>query len=204
MNLDDIIRKQEQLQKQLNELSQEINQLKVQAQPVSVATWTPPPPPTVTQTVQADHAVPPVIAPKPAENDSLEVKLGTFWVVRVGVVRLLTGLVFLTGYAYQALGLGAWGKLGLLYLGSMAFVGMGLYWDRIHSKLQQMGRVTLAGGLAGVYYVTFAAHHSETLRVIHSPWLAGALLMGLAVGILFLAERRGSPTIASMAVLLSV
>ncbi|HEU0040415.1 MAG TPA: hypothetical protein VFR76_14195, partial [Verrucomicrobiae bacterium] len=57
---------------------------------------------------------PRVAAPEP--KPSFEMRLGTYWLVRVGAVLVLTGLVFFGNLAYQKLG--AAGKVGLLYLAS--------------------------------------------------------------------------------------
>ena len=39
--------------------------------------------------------------PEPAKERSFEMRLGMFWLVRIGIVMLLTGLVFFGNYAYQ-------------------------------------------------------------------------------------------------------
>src|SRR6185436_3778736 len=76
---------------------------------------TPPPlparPPTIPQ--------PPTPAPAP-KRESFEMRLGTYWFVRIGIVMVLTAMVFLGNYAYQHyIGLlGPWGKLVMMYLAS--------------------------------------------------------------------------------------
>src|SRR5262245_279830 len=37
----------------------------------------------------------------PTKERSFEMRLGTYWLVRIGIVMLLTGLVFFGNYAYQ-------------------------------------------------------------------------------------------------------
>ena len=70
----------------------------------------PPSPPPLTQPVRSEP--PRVAAPEP--KASFEMRLGTYWLVRIGAVLVLTGLVFFGNLAYQKLG--APGKVGLLYL----------------------------------------------------------------------------------------
>ena len=59
-------------------------------------------------------------------------RLGTYWLVRVGIVMLLTGLVFFGNYAYQNFigKLGPGGKIGLLYFASALLLGFGAWWQR--------------------------------------------------------------------------
>src|SRR5216117_975394 len=63
----------------------------------------------------------------PVRESSFEMRLGTYWLVRIGIVMLLTGLVFFGKYAYQNLimGMGVAGKVVLMYLGGAALLFAG-------------------------------------------------------------------------------
>lgn len=154
----------------------------------AVASTTPPSPP-------------PTAAPEPPQ--SFELRLGTYWFVRVGVVILLTGFVFLANLAYRQIvpQLGPPGKITLLYLGSVALLGAGAWLQRKQAKesLRNFAHVLLAGGLGAVYFTTYAAHHYEPLRVINSAVFDGALLLGWAGFIVWLADRKKSETLALFA-----
>ncbi len=115
--------------------------------------------------------------PGPPPAASFEMRLGTFWFVRIGAVLVLTGLVFFGNLAFQQLGPA--GKTGLLYLASGMLLGAGVWWQRKEAKesLQNYAQVLFAGGLAAVYFTTYAAHHFPTLRIIGSPVTDGALLL---------------------------
>ena len=69
--------------------------------------------------------------------------------------------------------------------------------------MRNYARVLLAGGAATFYYTAYAAHFVPQLRVIASPLLGGALLLLIAGGFLWFAERRRSEPLALSAVLLS-
>ena len=154
-------------------------------------------------------SVPPVYEPAAAtgtakQDASFEMKLGTYWLVRIGIVVLLTGLVFLGNYAYQnwigLLGPGA--KVGLLYLASGALLGTGAWLQRKREKesLRNYGQVLLSGGLAAVYFVTYATHYVSNLRIIESPVIDGLLLLGWAGAVIALAERKKSELMALFAI----
>lgn len=64
---------------------------------------------------------PPTVSP--AKDQSFEMRLGTYWFVRIGVVMVLTALVFFGHLAYENYisRLGPGGKVFLLHLASIGF-----------------------------------------------------------------------------------
>lgn len=147
-------------------------------------------------------AAPPIS--KPAESRSFEMRLGTYWAPRIGIVVLLTGLVFFGNLAYEQYisRLGPAGKVLLLYCASALLLGAGWWWQRKAAKesLKNYAQVLFAGGLASLYFTTYAAHHIEQLRVIQSPLLDGFLLLACAAFIVFHADRRKSELLALLAI----
>lgn len=159
-----------------------------------------PPPPAEPTTAERAGAGPPESAEEP-----FELRVGTYWMARIGIVILLTGLVFLGNYAYHRIVplLGPWGKLSMLALAGVALGGLGAWQERSRENMRNYGRVLLAGGAATIYYAVYAAHFVEALRVIESPVLGGGLLLALAGGFLWHAERRRSEALALPTVLLA-
>jgi uncharacterized membrane protein len=148
------------------------------------------------------NLVPPIEPPLRSPEEpkaSFEMRLGTYWLVRIGAVMILTGLVFFGNLAYQKMG--AVGKVSLLYLASGLLLGAGAWWQRksVGEALHNYAQVLFAGGLAAVYFTTYAAHHLPTLRVIESALLDGALLLGWAAFIAWIADRRKSELLALFA-----
>jgi hypothetical protein len=141
------------------------------------------------------------------EKSSFEMRVGTYWLVRIGIVMLLAGLAFFANYAYHNIvgRLGPAGKISLLYLASGLLLGAGAWWQRrnVKESLQNYAQVLLAGGLAAVYFTTYAAHHIPPLRVIDSALLDGALLLVWAGVIAWIADRRKSEVMAMFAVCLA-
>lgn len=186
--------------------------------PPAVPSVIPPPMPREAFAFQPEPVPPPVSLPATAgvpppaaaPKESLEVRIGTTWLVRVGVVMMLTALAFLGSYLYKNVvpHLGPGAKVGLLYLGAAALAGAGASLERGKEaarspRMLNFARIVLAGGLAAVYYVTYAAHWNPGLLVLRNPLLDGALLVGWTAFMVWLADRRGSEVLATFAVLLA-
>jgi uncharacterized membrane protein len=166
----------------------------------------PPSPAELPPALPSEKAAPVPPLPKiiePAEN--LELKVGKYWLVRIGILVLLTGLVLLGNLAYQSVivKLGAPGKLALLYLAGAALTAVGCWLERRMENVRNYARVLMAGGAATIYYTTYAAHFVPGLRVIESPLVGGAALLLLAGGLAWFATRRKVEGVAFTAVLLS-
>ena len=142
------------------------------------------------------------VAAAPSEPDaakpSFEFALGSYWFVRIGIVLLLTGIGFLAKLAYTnwIVPLGPIGKVAGLYFIGGALLGTGAWLQRRRAELKNYTQVLFAGGLAAVYFTTYAAHYFENLRVIPNEFLAGAALLAWAGFIAWLADRRKSEIMA--------
>jgi uncharacterized membrane protein len=149
--------------------------------------------------------IPPVAVMKETEPEqSFEMRLGTYWLVRIGIVMVLTALVFFGNLAYHNFiaKLGPSGKVGLLYVASFGLLGAGAWWQRkaVKESLRNYAQVLFAGGLAGVYFTTYAAHHFPNLMVIPNPTVDGLLLLGWAGFMTWIADRKKSEVLAFFAV----
>ncbi|MFO1529827.1 MAG: DUF2339 domain-containing protein [Kiritimatiellia bacterium] len=164
----------------------------------------PPPPPPVPPAV---HPVPTVAAAdrphQPAE--AFEWRLGAYWLGRIGIVVLLTGLVFLGNFVWTKYiqNFGPWGKLSVYALCGAALGMLGLRLEARSESLRNFGRVLLAGGMALGYYSVYAAHFVERLRDVRSPVLGGVLLLAAAGLLVRFADRRRSQGTAMLTVLLA-
>ena len=160
-----------------------------------------PEPATATMQSSAADQTPPPPVP---EKGSFEMRLGTFWLVRVGIVMLLTGLAFFANYAYHHIigKLGPAGKISLLYLASALLLGAGAWWQRrnVKESLKNYAQVLFAGGLAAVYFTTYAAHYIPPLCIIESALLDGILLLAWAGVIAVIADHKKSEVMALFAV----
>ncbi len=134
------------------------------------------------------------------DAQSIEMKLGTYWFVRIGVMLVLTGLGFL---AYQTkdffIALSPGAKVSLFYLLSAAMGGVGFWLQRNKENLKNYGQVLLAGGFAGVYFTTYAAHVIPPVQIIDNAIFALLLLFAWGGFMVWFADRLKSETIALFA-----
>jgi uncharacterized membrane protein len=179
------------------------------ASPAPVAATRHPIPPLIEQKRPEPAATPVLrtaeIEPPASAAESFEMQVGTVWLVRVGMIILLTGLVFLGNYAYRTwvTPMGPGGKLSILMLAASGLFGVGAWLEKKREELVNYARVLMAGGIAAAYYTSYAAHFVDRLRVIESPIIGGTLLLALGGGIVWFANRKRSETVALLAVLLS-
>ncbi|HYO59636.1 DUF2339 domain-containing protein [Archangium sp.] len=139
-------------------------------------------------------------APEPLqEKRDLEAHLGTYWLSRVGIVALIIGFAFLIIYHFGELGVLV--RVGAGYLLSAGLAALGLWLSRRH---ELFGRIVFGGGLALAYFVTYALHFVPVVRVIHSEPLALVLLALNVVGIVVIAQRMQSETVAGIALFLGL
>ena len=139
--------------------------------------------------------------PTPKGSDSIEMKLGTYWFVRIGVVLLLTGIATLAWFKKSFfLELSPGTKVGLFYALSATMSGLGFWIQKKKEEVKNFGQVLIAGGFAGTYFTTYAAHIFEPVKIIQDPTLALALLFSLGALIVWFAEKLKSETIALFAI----
>ena len=131
-----------------------------------------------------------------------EINFGRIWLVRIGVLLLLTGLIFLSTYAYKnwLFHTGAPVKVSFFMLISLSLAGLGLWLEKKRKRFQQYGRVLAAGGLSAGYYTLYATYFTPSLKLIDSPILAGILLTLWAGGMLAFSAWKRSRIVAVMSI----
>ncbi|HUI05953.1 MAG TPA: DUF2339 domain-containing protein [Verrucomicrobiae bacterium] len=189
----------QQLRQRLDEVNRKLERLAQPPAPPIVPPSAPPlstPPPVVTQ--PPPPTTPPVIPPPPpipaAPRESFEVRLGTYWLPRIGIAVLLTGMVFFAAYITPRLTVPH--KVALGYLSCLVLGVLGLLLEK---KTPQFARVLLGGSMALTYFVTYAAHFVDAFRVIQSPTVALTMLSVVVLFIVGVAQERRSPTLGGMA-----
>ncbi|MFP2911958.1 DUF2339 domain-containing protein [Pyxidicoccus sp. 3LFB2] len=136
--------------------------------------------------------------PAPAQRD-LEAHLGTYWLSRLGIVALIIGIAYLITYRFGELGM-----LARVVAGYMLSAGLGAFGLWLSRRHELFGRIVFGGGLALAYFVTYALHFLPSVRVIESQALALVLLALLVIGIVVIAHRMQSETVAGIALFLGL
>ena len=135
------------------------------------------------------------------DSESIEMKLGTYWFVRIGVVLLLTGIATLAWFKRSFFfDLSPGTKVALFYALSASMGGLGFWIQKKKEELKNYGQVLIAGGFAATYFTTYAAHIFEPVKIIPEPTLALVLLFSLGALIVWFAEKLKSETIALFAI----
>ncbi|MDC0712343.1 DUF2339 domain-containing protein [Stigmatella sp. ncwal1] len=141
------------------------------------------------------------LAPVPAASPpaDLEAHLGTYWMSRLGIVALITGIAYLITYRFGELGM-----LVRVVLGYVLSAGLGALGLWLSRRSLLFGRIVFGGGLALAYFVTYALHFIPSVRVIDSQVLALVLLAAFVLGIVVTAQRMHSETVAGIALFLGL
>ncbi len=137
-------------------------------------------------------------APAAAPRD-LETEAGEYWLARLGIAALITGVAYFMLVHFAQLGVVARAVSG--YLLAAAVGGLGLWTGR---RYQVLGRILFGGGLAIAYFVTYAIHFVPELRIVESESIALAMLALVVVGIVAGAQRLHSETVAGVALFLGL
>ncbi|MEI6417002.1 MAG: DUF2339 domain-containing protein, partial [Verrucomicrobiota bacterium] len=92
------------------------------------------------------------------KSESLELRFGSIWLVRIGIVVLLTGLVFLGNFAWTEfiVNFGPLGKLMLIYLAGLGLGAVGFALKTKYKSVKSYATVLMGGGIATIYYATYA------------------------------------------------
>lgn len=153
--------------------------------PVSDVAWSPAPVPASSARVRN----------KKFEAD-LEMRIGSVWLNRLGLVALLISFALLAKYASPRLM--PWHKVLFSYLVSGALSGVGWF---LRDRLSAFARPVMAGGIALAFFTGYGAHFLGPMACI-SVWTS-LLLMSAAIVALFVCAElwRSEPT-AGLAIFL--
>jgi uncharacterized membrane protein len=160
-----------------------------------------PTPPPIPQPQAEEKTVAQSIVASDGEKLNLELKIGQTWFVRLGLLSLITGLIFLSNYAYKnwLFGASAEVKSIVFFTLSLALSATGMRLEKRNEKLKHYGRALTAGGLATAYYTLYATHFTESLYCISSPIIAGLLLTAWAGIMLAYAVWKRSQIVSILA-----
>ncbi len=139
---------------------------------------------------------PAVHAPAPAPSSAWELVIGANWLNRIGVVAIVIGIALGVGYTVGHTG--PLGRVAIGYAASLALLAAGVWLER-RPLYRSYAYGLVAGGWAGIYFTTYAAHAVESARVIESDALGTAALVLVASGMVTHSLRYRSQTVTGFA-----
>lgn len=178
-------------------------------EPVAAATDSPRP--VEPQTIPVPASPPPVEPPRvpplptataipkqPKPKVGMEFMMGGRAAAFAGIAILVTGIVFLVGYAIQKSWIGPGTRIVLGLISGGTLVAVGHFVSRRDEKLMLFGRVLTGGGSALFYFTVFAAYGVYHLI---GPVAAGAGLFASALAVFGLAMVYRSQSVGVLGVL---
>lgn len=132
--------------------------------------------------------------------ESLESRIGLYWLHRAGIATLVFGFVFLMMYSVQTFG--PLLKIVTGLFASIALIGSGEFMARSQEK-RWFGHGLAAGGWSLAYFTAYAAYYIAESKIISSLPLETGLLLGVAGGSMLFAVRARSELIAILSVALA-
>ena len=154
--------------------------------------------PVVTPPVAVPPPVPPSLPSKARPRGGLEFMMGGKAAAFAGIAVLVTGIVFLVGYAIQHSWIGPGMRIVLGLLAGGLLVAGGHFVERRDEKLRLFARVLTGGGSALFYFSVFAAYGIYHLI---GTVMAGAGLFASALAVFGLSMAYRSQAVGVLGVL---
>jgi hypothetical protein len=134
-------------------------------------------------------------------SGSVEMRIGKYWLNRIGIGSLVLGVVFLLLYSYQFFGV-----LGKLLIGFLAAAMLVVGGDRIakHKGEEWYGNALIGGGWALMYFTAYAMHFVPQLKIIDSFAVELVPLFAVAGGAMWHAVKSKSEIISLIATLFGI
>ena len=139
------------------------------------------------------------IAGETAPRASLEERLGTSWLNKIGITLLVLGVAYLLNYTLTHIG--PVGKIATGYAVGAILIALGVIGER-KERYRIAARAVLGGGWAIVYFTTYAMHNVAAVRLIESETLGFALLFVVAAVMVAHTLRYNSQVATGFAYLL--
>ncbi len=165
----------------------------------------PPPKPALPPPLPAPAERPRQLEPQPTWQDRLRDKAGSQeweavvggnWLNKLGVLVLVIGIALFLGYEFTRVGPG--GRVAIGAAVSLTMLLGGVLLER-RPLYRIFGRGLIGGGWAALYFTTFAMHAVPAARIIDNAYLATALLLAAALGMILHSLRYRSQAVSGTA-----
>jgi hypothetical protein len=129
-------------------------------------------------------------------GQSWEAIVGGNWLNKLGVLVLVIGIALLLGYEFTRVGPA--GRVATGVAASLAMLVTGVVVER-KSAYAIFARGLIGGGWAALYFTTYAMHALPAAKIIDNPYVASALLLAVAYGMILHSLRYRSQTVSGLA-----
>lgn len=132
-----------------------------------------------------------------AKKESLEFRIGEYWLAQVGAIVLMLGIAFLVSYPFSSVS-----PLLISLIGYLAVAGifaLSKFWDKTYEYLS---KVLFGSGLILGYYVTVRLYFFNSNPVLSNKTIGIAFTVIASILIFHQAVRRRSELLSAFAVLL--
>jgi hypothetical protein len=136
--------------------------------------------------------------PARARADDWETIVGTSWLNRVGALVLVIGIALFLGYSLTQLEPA--GKVAIGFAAGLSMLASGMAVER-QERYRTLAPGLIAGGWAVAYFTGYAMHGIEAARVIASPAVGTAILLGISAAMILHALRYESEKATGLAYL---
>ncbi len=161
----------------------------------------------IEKSVELSVDVPIVKAVDREKPDTLESRIGLYWLNRLGIASLVIGVALFIIYSFQTWGAAI--KIAMGVLAGVALIGGGEWFERNRDKedgdarSKYWGLSLIGGGWSILYFTAFASYHIADVKILSNLFVEELILTGLCAGALWHACERKSQTVATFAVSLS-
>jgi hypothetical protein len=138
-----------------------------------------------------------VVAPPSA---SWELVVGASWLSKIGALVVVIGVALFARYAFAEVT--PIGRVASGYAATIGMLAFGVVLER-RDRYRNYAYALIAGGWAGVYFMTYAMHAVDATRVIDDDFVAVSCLAVVAAGMIAHSLRYRSPTVTTLAYLVA-
>lgn len=134
------------------------------------------------------------------DSDDIETQIGGVWLSRLGVIVMMTALVFFARATVISDELGPFIKVVIGYGVAATFSAYGFYYRKARDFFAE---ALLGCGLATLYFTTYAIFFIENMRLVHVPVVAFPAVLLCLLFLSLIAHWRRSPTVAGIGLFLA-
>ena len=133
-------------------------------------------------------------------GETIEAHIGSVWLSRLAILVFMTAMALAARTTFWSERIGPPEKVMIGYAMALAFIGYG---SLSRKGRDLFGQVLLGGGLAGLYFTTYAAFFIEQVQVFNAPLWAVPVLLGCLAFMAAVAHLRRCLTVAGIAFFLA-